>query len=145
METKLSGPITDEDITKFMKPVIAKRDKARARTKAWTYAPENFAYHHNRDADRWGVKGTFTIEEWNDLLFHTGYKCLACGNDEVLLVANHITPMSIGGSNYIDNIQPLCKSCHSKKHGYIKDYRSPETLKNLVRIGLVDLSRMIGR
>ena len=122
---------------------FAKKAKALATTKAWNL--EHFSYHHDKAAKRWGVEGTFTVEEWNDLLFHTGCKCLACGNDEVLLVANHIVPMKDGGSNWISNIQPLCKSCSVKKHGYTRDYRTPETKENLVRLGLVDVSRMIGR
>jgi 5-methylcytosine-specific restriction endonuclease McrA len=141
MATKLS--IEQTNVYELHMQLMAKRHDAADATAAWNL--EHISYHHDKMARSFGLKGTFTLEEWNDLLHHTGYKCLACGNDETLLVINHIIPMRLGGSNYIDNIQPLCKSCHSKKHGRIKDYRSPETLKNLVRIGLVDLSRMIGR
>ena len=137
-------PVSKEDITEFMKPVLAKREKARAATEKWLRSPEHFMYVQNREANRLGAEGYFSIEEWNDLLFHTGCKCLACGNDEVLLVSNHIVPMKDGGSNYIDNIQPLCKSCHSRKHGRTIDYRTPETKENLVRLGLFDVSKVFG-
>ena len=133
------------DVDWDMNVVEEIREKARANTKAWNDRPENFSYHHDKTARALCVRGTYTIEEWNDLLFHTGCKCLCCGNDEALLVVNHIIPMKNGGSNSIDNLQPLCKSCHSRKHGRIVDYRSPETKENLVQLGLVDVSRMIGR
>lgn len=51
-----------------------------------------------------------------------GIKCLCCGISENISI-DHIIPVLKGGSNEIDNLQPLCKSCNSKKMAKIIDYR----------------------
>lgn len=36
--------------------------------------------------------------------------------------ADHIKPLPKGGTNYIWNIQPLCRNCNAKKHAtYFND------------------------
>lgn len=51
-----------------------------------------------------------------------GKKCLACGSEENISL-DHIIPIHKKGTNTIDNLQPLCKSCNSKKGTKIIDYR----------------------
>lgn len=41
-------------------------------------------------------------------------ECKHCGTSENLCV-DHITPVSMGGGNEIENLQCLCRSCNSKK------------------------------
>jgi 5-methylcytosine-specific restriction endonuclease McrA len=49
---------------------------------------------------------------------------LCCGRPDVKLTQDHVVPLARGGSNLIDNIQPLCASCNSSKGTQTIDYRS---------------------
>ena len=51
-----------------------------------------------------------------------GKKCLSCGSTKNISI-DHIIPIHQGGKNKLDNLQPLCKSCNSKKGIQIIDYR----------------------
>ena len=68
-------------------------------------------------ARKMGAEGTHTLEEWEALKKEYIFRCAACGEQEpvIKLTEDHIKPLSIGGSNCIDNIQPLCRTCNCKK------------------------------
>lgn len=72
------------------------------------------------------AEGFFTLSEWELLKKQYGYTCAnpICGKKEpeIRLEPDHIIPISKGGSNYIENIQPLCRGCNSKKHTKIIKY-----------------------
>lgn len=77
--------------------------------------PEKVKHWNNNRAYRIrGADGSHTIEQWQKLLLKHNNCCVACGSNE-RLTKDHIIPISKGGSNYIDNIQPLCVSCNCKK------------------------------
>lgn len=62
-----------------------------------------------------GAGGKHSLKEWEDLKQSYGNCCAACGKN-TKLTKDHIIPLSKGGSDYIENIQPLCRNCNSKKH-----------------------------
>lgn len=52
-----------------------------------------------------------------------GAACLRCGSTEKLSI-DHVVPVAKGGENHVKNLQPLCKSCNSRKSDQIIDYRN---------------------
>jgi 5-methylcytosine-specific restriction endonuclease McrA len=77
-------------------------------------------------AQAYGYSGPhFTGAEWLALLEFYGRACLACGAGEDLSV-DHIVPLSLGGSNAITNVQPLCETCNNVKGARVRDYRPVE-------------------
>ena len=69
------------------------------------------AYRARRSA----AAGSFTGAEWLELLAHCGGVCSYCGKAGPLEV-DHRLPLSRGGTNFIDNILPACRSCNGRKH-----------------------------
>jgi len=74
--------------------------------------------NERRRAKRKNAEGSHTQGEWELLKKQYGYVCPACGKSEleIKLTIDHIIPLDKGGSDFIENIQPLCKSCNCKKH-----------------------------
>jgi 5-methylcytosine-specific restriction endonuclease McrA len=66
--------------------------------------------------------GSFTVAEWGVLCAHYGNICLRCTKHKKL-TADHVIPVSKGGTSNIDNIQPLCAQCNSAKGTKTTDYR----------------------
>ena len=56
-----------------------------------------------------------------------GEKCLCCGS-EINISLDHVIPVFHGGISHVDNLQPLCKSCNSRKGTKTTDYRKPKSL-----------------
>jgi hypothetical protein len=75
---------------------------------------------HNRRTS----EGSYTEEEWESLKKKCNYFCMCCKRKEpiIKLTMDHIIPIRLGGTNYINNIQPLCKSCNSHKMTDIKNF-----------------------
>ena len=59
--------------------------------------------------------GVHTTEQWEALKAEFDYKCVECGIYGMHLDKDHIIPIYQGGSDGIDNIQPLCARCNARK------------------------------
>ena len=97
---------------------------AIAKTRRWrTLNPAAYkACVHRRRARMKAAGIAFTGQEWLDLCARYGNRCLRCGK-VVKLTPDHVIPISKGGTNAIDNIQPLCQPCNSGKRDKSTDYR----------------------
>ncbi len=82
-------------------------------------------YEANRKALSRGSEGKISYLDWKWMKEKYFYLCLSCfkREPEIKLTQDHVVPISKGGNNTIDDIQPLCKSCNSKKYTKIIDYR----------------------
>ena len=73
---------------------------------------------------RLGNGGFHTLGEWQTLKAQYNWTCPSCHQQEpeIKLTVDHIIPISKGGSDNIENIQPLCRSCNAKKYNKIIKY-----------------------
>jgi 5-methylcytosine-specific restriction endonuclease McrA len=100
------------------------KDRVNKNTREWRAAhPDKVRIHKNNRRCREKNGGVITNDEWENLLNKYGNKCLCCGRNDVRITIDHVIPISRGGMNTIENAQPLCTSCNSKKHAKTIDYR----------------------
>lgn len=75
-------------------------------------------------------KGTHKPEEWQALMEFCGFNCVRCGAHGV--VKDHIQPIYQGGSDSIENLQPLCRGCNASKGADTSDLR-PEGWRDAIK------------
>ncbi len=68
--------------------------------------------------------GRHSMADWESMKMKYGYMCLCCKKiePEIRLTPDHIIPTSKGGSDSIENIQPLCVKCNQIKNNKIIQY-----------------------
>ena len=97
---------------------LQNRDKMRAYQKRYmrNHPFLNARYRHERRARRNNALGKFSEKEWEALQALCGNQCVRCGRIKCELTVDHILPLSKGGTNWIWNIQPLCRPCNNQKY-----------------------------
>ena len=101
------------------------KGKVNARNNEWAKKnPDKIrAIGAKRRARIAGNGGSFTAKEWKKLCKKYKKRCVCCGEKEKLH-ADHVIPVSKGGTSDISNIQPLCEYCNkSKGNRHATDYR----------------------
>lgn len=101
----------------------AKRYKQSGRLWALANPEKRRLNHQRRRARKNGSEGSYTLEEWRTLCLQYDNKCLYPGCERTDLQADHIVPISKGGSSDISNIQPLCAHHNQSKKDKTVDYR----------------------
>lgn len=97
----------------------------------------NKAKNCRKRARRAGYKGDcFTGHEYLQLLEAQGNRCARCGglHPWVSLSADHIVPLSQGGSGGIENLQILCENfCHPFKEFLTDRFGAPVDYRQAVQ------------
>lgn len=108
------------------------QDKIKAGQKEWY--EKNKQYRHsftnNTRAKSLGVPGYVRFEDWKFVINLADSKCLACEEYTEYFVMDHVVPMTSGGLNLIENVQPLCARCNLKKGSKVDlDFRNREFIE----------------
>jgi 5-methylcytosine-specific restriction endonuclease McrA len=100
-------------------------EQERQRTAKWKKDnPDKQRFmEKRRRARKKNAPGSHTYAQWLQLKKEYGNMCVYCQRREpdIKLTQDHIIPLSKGGSDDIENIQPLCFSCNSSKQDKIMD------------------------
>jgi len=105
------------------------REEVIARSKKWADGNDEkvkiakATNRRKRRAAKNASTGHFTVEEFDALCSAYGYACLSCSATDRLLEADHVVPLTKGGSDEISNIQPLCGECNRRKFTAVIDFR----------------------
>lgn len=97
------------------------------RTDTYKIGKKNIKYRRRQKLNQTPKELRLTAKQWKSVLIKYGNRCLCCGSTEDITI-DHIKPLSKGGLNTIDNVQPLCHACNSNKRDTEIDYR-PDFVK----------------
>lgn len=104
--------------------------KARRKKQRQAHITKIQANEQRKRAERLGLTDHFNETEWKLLCLRYGNVCLNC-QEKLPLSPDHIIPLTMGGTNMIDNIQPLCWKCNNAKNNRIIDYRLGAPFKDI--------------
>ena len=109
------------------------REKINQHARAWRKRNPDAVRHFRRmrQAREKNAPGSYSRAEWQAMCDWFGPACLCCGSVEFLTV-DHVMPLALGGSNSIENLQPLCLTCNKRKNDSYADYRDNDQLSALL-------------
>ena len=84
-------------------------------------------------AKRYKAPGQWTAKQFHRLLKEAGHRCAYCGSPltKRTATADHILPLSRGGTNWIKNIAPACLPCNRQKHAMTaEEFRKHRPITN---------------
>lgn len=131
-QRKLNSPYAERQ--KELKKEYGRSELGKKVTSKWRKRniKKILLWNRKRMLQKRGVQGSHTEEEWEDLKKKFNYCCSKCGVSENKLkiiwkkkgfnrlTKDHIVPIAKEGTDYIQNIQPLCISCNAgKKDGEV--------------------------
>jgi len=95
------------------------RDAAKLNAQKAAYHAAHPEYKRAKDhayrARSQAAVGRFTAREWRELQERHGNVCAYCGRPAPL-EADHRVPLARGGTSFIENVLPACRSCNGRKH-----------------------------
>lgn len=93
------------------------REWHNAYKRKWTKTPKGKALVQLKGYRRRALLkdiGTHTKKEWLDIVKKHKNRCAICRKKRKL-TKDHIVPLTKGGRNTADNLQPLCAECNGRK------------------------------
>jgi hypothetical protein len=111
--------VRDEMLKRGLKP--KKQRKITKNERAFNAL--TFSIKRRCELNGWELVGEFQYSEWVEICARYDNRCLACGTTDDITI-DHIVPLSLGGPNTIDNVQPLCRRCNGVKQQKRTNYRA---------------------
>ncbi len=95
--------------------------RINARRNKWGHENGKFTEYSHRRRDL--LRELLPNKDWQEVLDFYGRVCLVpdCGSTEI--TQDHVIPLSKGGRNRKDNVQPLCLSHNCSKQAKYTDHR----------------------
>ncbi len=106
----------EENIKKAVEWAKNNPEKRKVIRAKWREANKELANHMTKDwyPRKMGAKGSYSLEEYNLKLKDFNGLCAYCKTSPAT-TRDHIIPISKGGGNTIDNINPSCLRCNDSK------------------------------
>lgn len=110
------GTTHSEETRRKMSEARSRRPKMSKEARNWQKNKRNRMKRANG--------GSHTFGQWETLKAQYNWTCPCCkkSEPEIRLTEDHIIPVSKGGTDNIENIQPLCLKCNIRKHTQVVKY-----------------------